>query len=89
MRHTIPLETHVSFGVEGGSRVYIVSDYSTVHGPCPSDCLYDHECYSEPYIVVRQETRTAFPLSKLETIFPAGERYGRRPTEAELTIVEE
>lgn len=89
LRHTIPLGTHVSFGVYGDSYGYIVNGYQTLLGPCPPDCPHDHDCYTEPYICVRREIMSAMPLSKLETVFPTGERYGRTPTLVELTPLEE
>jgi hypothetical protein len=83
--HNIPLETHVSF--EGEPYVYIVDGYQTVL-MCEPDCTLDHECYPEPYIRVRQEIGTAFPLSKLRTIFNPKTHVGRPPTELERSIKE-
>jgi hypothetical protein len=85
-KHTIPLGTKVSFGVTGHSIVYTISDYQTLLGPCPPDCNHDHDCYTEPYVHVTQTTGMAFPLSKLDVIFDQP-RFGRKPTQAELTPV--
>lgn len=86
MKHIIPLETHVSF--EGYSNVYIVSDFTTLLGPCQPDCPHDDgDCYEELYIHVREETRTTFPLSKLKHIFlPNGQ--GRDATLEEKQGIE-
>ena len=70
MKHCIPLGTRVSFkGIGSDSLVYVVDSYQDVHGPCPPDCLVDHDCYDEPYITVRKQSWTAFPLSRLNHIF--------------------
>ena len=83
LKHNIPLGTHVAFKGEYG--VYIVTDYTTLLA-CEQPCNIPHEsgCFEEPYICVREEIRTSFPLSRLETIF-GKDSIGRKPTPAELT----
>ena len=67
MKHNIRLGTKVSF--EGDSNIYIVDRYQDLLSPCSEDCKDDHDHYKEPYITVRQQSWTAFPLSKLKYRF--------------------
>lgn len=67
MKHTLPLETRVSF--EGDGQIYVVDNYQDLLGPCPPNCTIDHDCYTEPYINVRVQHWTAMPLSKLRHVF--------------------
>lgn len=89
VKHSIPLGTRVSF--ENNPKIYFVDSYNTLIGPCSSDCPYDHDCYDESYMCVREESWTAFPLSNLKHIFDDPIHHiGRIPTLAEkLPIVEE
>ena len=83
MKHQIPLETRVAFAGDG--NVYVVDGYTELlfcEQPCPIG--HESDCFEEPYISVRHETRTAFPLSKLETVFDK-EGLGRDPTKEEKT----
>lgn len=78
LKHNIPLETCVSF--EGDSQVYIVTDYQEMLYCNPCKAGHDEgECYEEPYITVRSETRAAFPLSKLKYVY--GDDHIGRPYE--------
>lgn len=86
LHHDIPLGTKVSF--KNGGQVHVVDSYQTLLGPCPADCALDHDCYEEPYIVVREQRWTAYPLKDLEHIFDNPRGFGRKPTEAEKTPVE-
>ena len=67
MKHNIKLGTKVSF--KGDSNIYVVDSYQDLLGPCSEDCKDDHDHYEEPYITVRQQSWTAFPLSKLQYRF--------------------
>lgn len=48
--------------------------------------ISDHDHYTEPYIAVKQEIRTAFPLSQLRHIFDKS-GMGREATEEDKKIV--
>ncbi len=90
MKHQIPLGTKVTF--EGGSQVYVVDSYQTLLHCDPSgdDCSVHmgEDCYYEPFVCVRQESWTAFPLSKLKTIFlPNG--IGREATFEDKLVKED
>jgi hypothetical protein len=85
MRHIIPMETKVSFKFPvGGSLVYVVDSYPVLLH-CDPDCSLDHDHYEEPYICVRQESHTAFPLSQLDHIFDQPHHVGRKATVEERT----
>lgn len=85
MKHNLGLETHISF--EGDSTIYITSDYTDVITGCKTPCNEDHDdCYTEPYILVRSEIRTAIPLSKLNNIFDES-GYGRKATENDKKVI--
>lgn len=81
MKHIIPLETSVSF--EDTATVFKVSSYQELLGPCEADCRFDHDCYEESYITVREEIIRAFPLSKLLHVFDQPHHAGRLATAEE------
>lgn len=83
-KHTIPLETSVSFGT---GRIYVVDQYQDVLGPCSPDCVLDHDCYEEAYITVREQSWTAFPLSELKLIFDEN-GFGRLATEWDKKVID-
>ena len=76
MKHTIPLGTAVSF--DGDSHIYIVTDYQTLL-VCDQPCDIPHEsdCFDEPYITVKREIFTSFPLSKLRMTYDAKTHLGK------------